>query len=448
MWRRLSVFAGSFSLAAAEDVCSGAGLERERIVDLIARLVDSSILTMPQGSRHGRYRLLETVRLYGAERLREAGEDGELQQRHTAWYAELISSGDRPWWGAPRQAEVLNLLDAEWANVDVALEFCAGSAATAELGLQMAADLWLYWLVRGRYRAGCRHLGTFLHMAPAPSAARAMALFAFGHLAQAAGDHEAALPHFEEARRISEKAGWHRELGYALLNLGLVHLRRGETEPPAQLLAAWRETMTAVDDPFGRTAGAFIFATAAAAAGRLADERRLALDGLHNSDRAGDTFARGVLNTVLGTVEWLSGDPQAAEATIKEAVRLQDRIGHRFGMATSLEGLAWVAGSSERPERAALLLGASAALWDELGNALLPAWQAYHDGCEAAARAALDEARYRACWQEGYALGRDWVVAAALEGMPPAAPALSGGEHRRRPLRALRARAGGGTAGR
>ncbi len=176
LWRRLSVFAGGFSLAAAEAVCSGAGLEREQIVDLVARLVDSSILTMAHGSRHGRYRLLETVRLYGAERLREAGEAEELRQRHAAWYAELISPGYRPWWSTSRQVEVLDALDVEWANVDAALDFCAGSPATAELGLAMAADLWLYWMVRGRYRAGCRHLGTLLEMAPAPSATRAMAL--------------------------------------------------------------------------------------------------------------------------------------------------------------------------------------------------------------------------------------------------------------------------------
>ena len=89
-------------------------------------------------------------------------------------------------------------------------------------------------------------------------------------------------------------------------------------------------------------------------------------------------------------------------------------------MANSLEGLAWVAGSSGRPERAALLLGASATLWEELGNALLPAWQAYHDGCEAAALEGLGDARYLTCWQQGHALSRDQVTAAALEDTTPA----------------------------
>jgi len=420
LWRRLSVFAGGFGLAAAEAVCSGAGLEREQVVDLIGRLVDASILAMAQGGRHGRYRMLETVRLYGAERLREAGEDRELAHRHAAWYAQLISPADRPWWGAPQQADVLDALDVEWANVEAALDFCAGSPADAEpglpgLGLRMAADLWLYWGIRGRYQIGRRHLETFLHMAPAPSAARAMALWAYGMSTQATGDHDAALAGFEEARRVSEQTGGDRELAYALFGLGAVRLRRGETELAGELLAASRETMRGVDDAFGHAFSLYLFATVMAAVGRVADARRLALEGLHVSELGGDRFGGGNLGTLLGIVEWLSGDHQAAEARLKEAVRIRDRIGHRWGMFTSLEALAWVAGSSGRPERAALLLGASAALWDELGNALYPQWQAYHDSCEAAARAGLGESRYRACWEDGHALGRDQAAAVALE---------------------------------
>ena len=223
LWQRLSVFAGSFSLEAAEDVCCGAGLERWRIVDLVAGLVAKSILTMAHGSGHGRYRLLETLRIYGAQRLAEAGGEVQLARRDAGWYAELISGGDRPWWRRPQQAEMFQTLDVEWANVEAALDFCAGSPPDAEIGLRMAADLWLYWTVRGRYRAGSRHLdaflGAFLAMAPEPTPARAMATWALGYFSLLTADFAAARAAFDEARLVCEQTGAEHELAFALNGL-------------------------------------------------------------------------------------------------------------------------------------------------------------------------------------------------------------------------------------
>ena len=419
VWRRLSVFAGSFGLAAAEDVCAGAGVERERIVDLVGSLVAKSILTMTHGSRRGRYRLLETLRLYGAQRLDEADEKVELARQHAAWYAGRFSDGDRPWWGTPEQGEIFETLDVEWANVEAALDFFTGSAPDAATGLRMATDLWLYWLVRGRYRAGSRRLEALLEMEPAPTPTRAMALWAFGLLSQATGDFAGALSAVEEARRVCEQTGGDRELGYALFGLGLVHLRLGNTELAVDFAAQSRERMLQVDDPMGLALCLYFLATAVATAGRLGDARRLANDGLRASEQAGDKLGYGILSGVVGTLEWLLGDTEAAEARLKEAVRTQDLIGHRWGMLTSIEGLAWVAASSEELERASLLLGASAALAQELGIALLPDAQAHHDACEAAVRTGLDEARYLTCWERGYALARGQMVAAALEDALP-----------------------------
>ena len=420
LWRRLSVFAGGFGLDAAEDVCAGAGLERERIVDLVGSLVAKSILTMAHGGPRGRYRLLETLRLYGAERLVEAGEQAEFARRHAAWYAGRFSGGDRPWWGTAAQGETFETLDVEWANVDAALNFLAGSATDAELGLQLAADLWLYWVVRGRYRAGRRHLETFLEMESAPSATRAMALWAVTFLSQAIGDYAGALSAAEQARLVGEQTGGHRELGYALLGLGLAHLRLGERELAADLIEQSRERMVLVDDPMGLVFCSYFLATVAAGAGLVADAQRMAKEGLDASERAGDNWSRGTLSALLGSVELVMGDLVVAEARLKEAVRILDVVGYRWGMFNSLEGLAWLAGSSGQPERAALLMGASAALSQELGIALLPPAQAQHDACEAAVRASLDEASYRACWERGHALSRNQVVAVALEDALPA----------------------------
>ena len=424
LWQRLSVFAGGFGLEAAEDVCSGAGLERWRIVDLVAGLVAKSILTMGHGGRRGRYRLLETLRLYGAQRLADAGRDVELARRHASWYAELISGGVRPWWGRPGQVEMFRTLDVEWANVEAALDFCVASPADTDTGLRMAADLWLYWTVRGRYRAGSRRLdavlGTFVAQAPEPTPARITATWALGYLSLLAGDLGTARSRFEEVRLACAETDAERDLAFALHGLGQVHASLGEVEPAIDLFTRARELIARADDPVSLAFANYYLAIAVATAGRIAESHQLALEGLDASNQGGDGLARGLLHGLLGTVQWLLGDATAGESSLREALGIQHSLGHRLGMATSLEGLAWLAGSSGRPERAARLLGASAALFSQLGlMPILPYWELHHSACEEAVRAGLGEPRYRSCWQDGHALSRDQVVALALESAPP-----------------------------
>jgi non-specific serine/threonine protein kinase len=423
LWRRLSVFAGGFGIEAAEAVCSGEGLDRQRIVELIGSLVERSVLTMGQRGPRGRYRLLETMRLYGGERLREAGEAHELQRRHAAWCSELLWDVDRPVWRSAGRADVIDELDVEWANVEAALDFCARSPADAVAGLRMATNLWLYWVARGAYRMGRRHLEVLLATVPTSDPSRAMGLWASGFLAQALGDHDAALIAFEEARRISEDSESDDELAYALLGLGLVRLRRGETEQALGLLVAASETSLQVEDPVVRSFTLWPVVIVLAAAGQPADALPLAAEGLGRIESFGDSVLRGVLSTALGIAQWALGEPHAAETTLKEAVRLQDRVGHRWALVTSLEGLAWVAAATGRLDRAAQVLGAVASLWEELGIAPAPYWQVHRDRCEAALRAGLEEARYQACFEQGRALGRAEQVALARDDEVPSPPA-------------------------
>jgi non-specific serine/threonine protein kinase len=423
LWRRLSVFAGSFGIDAAEAVCSGEGLDRDGIVDLLGSLVDRSILMMARGGARGRYRLLETMRLYGAERLREAGEVLDLQRRHAAWCSQLLWDGDAPMWRTLGRADLIDELDVEWANVEAALDFCRGSVADAELGLQIATNLWIYWVARGRYRMGRQHLDVFLAMVPPSDPRRAMALWASAFLAQATGDHDEAFVGFEEARRISERAGVDRELAYAVLGLGVVRLRRGEIERAVELLAAARETSLRADDSVGHAFVLWPLTMVYAAAGQSAEARSLVRAGLTSIEPFGDTLFRGVLSMVLGIVELQLGDVHVAEMTLKEAVRLQNRMGHRWGLVTSLEGLAWVAAASGRLERAAGLQGAVASLWQELGIVPAPFWQADRDRCQATLRTGLGAARYQACFEQGLALDRRQQAALALDDALPSLPA-------------------------
>jgi predicted ATPase/DNA-binding CsgD family transcriptional regulator len=420
LWRRLSVFAGNFGIEAAETVCSGDGLDRDRVLDLIASLVDKSILTMERTSGRGRYRLLETLRLFGAERLREAGEEQELQRRHAAWYYALVTRDDLPWWTV-WEADLVDVLDAERSNLDVALSFYATYPGGAEQGLRLATDLWPYWLTRGSYRAGRRHIETFLAATDEPSSARSLAFFAAGFLAQAYDD-EAAQMDFDEAYRLSGETGGRRERAYALLGLGLLMLRRGDRQGATDAFVASRETMLDVTgDPVGRSLGLYFLATALTVQQRLPEARRVAQEGLELIGESGNSLAHGVLNTLVGILDWLLEDHQSAERRLQEAVRLQDRLGHRWGLATSLDGLAWVAASTLRLERAALLLGAVECVWRDLGIVAVPYLRGYHDDCEADVRSGLGDTRFKASWERGLALRQRQVAALALEDVEPSA---------------------------
>lgn len=418
LWRRLSVFTGSFGLQAVEEICSEPGLERGRVADLISGLVAKSIITMGHGKRRGRYRLLETLRLYGTQRLAEAGETSMLAATHAAWFADRFSGGHPPWWGGSKQAATIDLLDVEWANVEAALDYLSITEDGAEVGLQLAADLFGYCMVRGQYRAGRRRIDAFLAAGPSLTEGHAMAAWASGFLAQATSDFEPALAACEEARRIAEQVQAPRALAYSLLGLGLVRMRMGEFELAGQLLVDADNTMLRVEDPFGIATVLYFRALAAASAGQLSEARRMALDGMQASGRVGETWIAGVLTSVLGAVEAQLGDLPEGDSHLKESVRLHSTIGHRWGMAMTFEGLAFVAGCSDRLERASLLLGAHATIIASEGIILVPYVQQQHDVCEAAIRAGLDGESSRASREHGKALSFADAVAIALEHPP------------------------------
>src|SRR5271165_3472661 len=149
LWRRSSVFTGSFDLDAAESVCSGDGIAADAVADLVDGLVAKSVLLRRPGGRTARYGLLDTIREYGKQRLREAGPDVLLSCRHRDWYAALAARQEGL--GA-RQIQWIDGLDADHDNLRAALEFCLAAPGEAEAGLRMACDLWVYWETRGHRR--------------------------------------------------------------------------------------------------------------------------------------------------------------------------------------------------------------------------------------------------------------------------------------------------------
>ena len=152
LWARPGVFAGSVDLDAAEGVCAGDDLAPENVLEVVASLVDKSILIPEQGPVV-RYRLLDTIREFGRERLHQTGEYEALRRRHRDWYADFVTRADADWIG-PRQRDWLTRLDREHPNIRAALEFSLTEPGEAQTALRMAAALHWYWFHLGGVRRG------------------------------------------------------------------------------------------------------------------------------------------------------------------------------------------------------------------------------------------------------------------------------------------------------
>jgi predicted ATPase/tetratricopeptide (TPR) repeat protein len=207
--RRLAVFSGGFTLEAAEEVCSEDGLERAQVADLLARLVEKSLVAAEE--RHGarRYRLLETIRAYVSLRLAEAGERATVAARHASWLSALVDRDDSQ----------LSGVDAERGNLRAALETLLAHDPPA--ALRLCARVWPFWLRRIELAEARRWLGEALERAPLPSSERARALLGYAAAEYRSGDERLGLDHADTALALA------RELAEPDLEWRAVHFRGG-----------------------------------------------------------------------------------------------------------------------------------------------------------------------------------------------------------------------------
>ena len=175
LWARLSVFSGGVDLAAAEEVCSGDGIPREAVADLVTHLVDKSVLVREERGHRVWYRLPELVREYGRERL-EGARTERVLRRHRDYYVRLAERAEAEWFG-PHQVEWWGRLRRELPNLRTALEFSCTRPDQAQAGLRIAAALRVYWISTGIVSEGRRWLDRLLELAPEPTHERAKALW-------------------------------------------------------------------------------------------------------------------------------------------------------------------------------------------------------------------------------------------------------------------------------
>lgn len=429
LWARASVFSGGFDLEAAEEVCQGDGLTRDEVLDAVTGLVDKSVL-LGEESRSGvRYRLLETLRAYGGDRLAAAGQEAAVRRRHRDCYRRLAAKARTELFG-PSQAACLTRLRLDHANLCTALDYSFTEPGEAETGLSLAADLLSHW-VTGCHLADGRHwLDQGLSLCGGPTEVRARALWTDGRLAVLRSETAAAEAMLDESRRIGEHLGDASVLAHTALSCGMLAMSRGDTESAARFYEEAVAGHRADHDPAGlvfaltRLSLLHSFRRDPPQAVAAAEEARRICDAHgEGRDRAHATAA-------LGIESWRQGDPRRAAALEKESLAVHGSFGDLPGIGAELDVLACIAAAEQHYERAARLLGALRTVRRASGvpPTADTGFAADHDACESRTSQALGPTAFRAAVKKGSRLPYDQVLCYALEDEPATAAAAPDGQ--------------------
>jgi predicted ATPase len=428
--RRLSVFAGGWTQEAAAAICSDGAATAQEVRDRLGLLIRKSLVFRSkqedEGSS-GRYRMLETVRAYAAERLAEAGEEAELTARHLAHYLALAEAAHN----APRgeQAGWRARLDAEHANLGAALD--RGSKSSPELAARLALALNDFWGKRwqlteakrwmegvlekgdavspafrvrllvnlgqlarllGDTNAAAGHYTAALALAQATSDRQreADALRGLGHVARLRGEYEQAAQRFTQALALSRGESDHQGEANAQRGLGEVARQSGEHEQAAQHFTQALALFKQEGDPQGEANTLLDLGELA----RLHGERQQAGEYYEAARKlyqdAGNRLSEGHARWGLGEIARLHGAHEEAREHYEAALVLYREVGHRLGEANAQLDLGEVARERGEPERAEEHYEAALELYRKAG---------YRQG-EANARWGLGEvARHRGDYQ-------------------------------------------------
>jgi predicted ATPase/class 3 adenylate cyclase/DNA-binding CsgD family transcriptional regulator len=348
LFRRISVFAGGWTLDAVESVCAGDGLEVARILDLLASLVDKSLVQAEEQGAKTRYGMLETVRAYARQKLSDAAEAALVRDQHLDYHLRLAESVEPHLFGAGLE-QWLVPLTTELDNFRGALAW-AVDARHVDEALALASALWLFFEACGHWREGRGHLESALAGEGAGALPRAKALIAASHIATFATDWAAVRGFAEEALAVGRELGEERTVARALDLVGWALI---SLEPDAAM-PVFEESIAItrrLGDSWFLSDGLYGAGLLAAFGGRLGAAQSLLEDALAVSQATGNLLGVRESLTWLGLTATLQCRFAEAHAMLQEALAQSRAIGDEFFAMLDLANLG--AGETRTGEYAA-----------------------------------------------------------------------------------------------
>lgn len=420
--RRLSVFPGGCTLAAAELVCAdedGAdGILSSQILDLLSHLVDKSLVVVDKQGNETRYRILETIRQYGYEKLVGAGEDGMVHQRQLEWLVRFTKEADPKLRGAEMNLWARRL-DDELDNIRTSLEWGFEHGQSSN-GAELVGTLAWYNFLRSNDREAKRWSEKAESLTrDAPSTARAEALLALGIALTDLGDEEKAETVLQEA--LTHYRAFNNQWRAALVlnTLGLIKNRQDEFDRAEQYLQEALAIRRTIGDAWGITHTLQNFGGIAERSEDYAKAQAIHEEGLRLSEALGDERMVARRFSDMGRIALAQGDLTRADAMLRRAVTALWQMNEKFSLLQSLESLARVMAAQGQGRRAAQLLGAVESARGDLGIKLSQATLAAWERLVGPIQAQLGEEESRKAQADGHAMTLDQAIAYALETPSP-----------------------------
>jgi len=429
LWARLSVFAGGFEEDAVTGVCSDPRLPAGRIVDVLGALVEKSILQRQlRGNSPPRYWLLETLRQYGRQRLRELGEQTVTQKRHLGWIRALAKSVGA-WDG--RQAEMFHRMYRERDNLWAALDFCLRQPGEAAAGAELAQNLLAYWSSRGPVSDVRRVLASLIEVTPEDSIPRARLLWVAASMATSQNDYEASCALALESLRLGTLLKDADIVGWSLIYVTIARWFTGDVAEAASLNQSALSLARVMQLPQLELAALNLLAYVSLAGGDLDRVAEVGGHGLEISRARGELWLRALLLNVMSQASWQRGERRRAQALAQEGASCNHALDDRAGLAILLETLASMAAEQAAHERAATLLGFAQRAREASALTLAEPFRPQHAQSVALAVQGLGQKSFDAAFARGRAMTIGEGVAFAVEDKhrPEPAPAVKAEPH-------------------